>query len=162
VGEDDGSVDEWLDILVQREIVFPRQAADAREYVFRHALVRDAAYEMLTAQDCRLGHRLAGEYLEQAGERAAIVLVEHYERAAWLACLLRAAGYLLPAGRYDLTQELLDEVEVQQRALEPLRRVRLENLKAQIALHHGQQARALAGFEAALKACEPLGDARAS
>jgi serine/threonine protein kinase/tetratricopeptide (TPR) repeat protein len=279
VGEEDGSVDEWLDVLVQREVVFPRQAADAREFVFRHALVRDAAYEMLTAQDCRLGHRLAGEYLEQAGERAAIVLVEHFERAAelgrashwsrfaaaqaldandlnaalervargvrcgaagetlgflrltaaqarffrgefaeaevsareavghltaaarlqamgeliaalgqqakfaeverwaietraqapveetrsaWLACLLRAAGNLLPAGRYDLTQELLDEVESCSDVLEPLRRVRLESLKAQIALHHGQQARALAGFEAALTACEPLGDARTS
>jgi len=279
VGEEGGSVDQWLDILVQREVVFPRQAADAREFVFRHALVRDAAYEMLTAQDCRLGHRLAGEYLEQAGERAAIVLVEHFERAeelpraahwsrlaatqaldaddlaavlervargvrcgatgetlghlrhteaqarffrgefgeaeaaareavghvagagrllamneliaalghqakfaeverwvveiraqapgdetrsAWLACLLRAAGYLLPAGRYDLTQELLDEAEAQRAVLEPLRRVRLENLKAMIALHHGQQARALAGFEGALKACEPLGDERTS
>jgi tetratricopeptide (TPR) repeat protein len=279
VGEVDGNVDEWLDILVQKEVVFPRQAADAREFVFRHALVRDAAYEMLTAQDCRLGHRLAGEYLEQAGERAAIVLVEHFERAgelpraaqwsrhaasqaldandlaaviervargvrcgavgetlgflrhteaqaryyrgeyaeaevsareavgqlpssarllgmneligalgqlakfaeverwavevraqppaeegrgAWLACLLRAAGYLLPAGRYDLTQELLDELEAQNAALDPLRRARLENLKAQIALHHGQQARALAGIETALKACELLGDARAS
>src|SRR6059058_713310 len=77
-------------------------------------------------------------------------------RSAWLACLLRAAGYLLPAGRYDLTQELIDEVESCGEALEPLRRVRLENLKAQIALHHGQQARALAGFESALNACEPL------
>ena len=40
--------------------------------------------------------------------------------------------------------------------------MRLENLKAQVAVHHGQVARALAGFESALTACEPLGDARAS
>jgi tetratricopeptide (TPR) repeat protein len=90
VGDEDRSVGRWLDILAKKEIVFPRQAADTREFVFRHALVEEAAYAMLVGEDRVLGHRLAGEWLEAEGEREAIVLVEHFERggvkekaAAW-------------------------------------------------------------------------------
>ena len=50
------------------------------EYFFRHALVSDAAYGMLTDRDRALGHKLAGEWLEAAGERDAIVLAEHLAR----------------------------------------------------------------------------------
>jgi tetratricopeptide (TPR) repeat protein len=80
VGDDDRTVDRWLDILAKKEIVFPKQAADTREFLFRHALVEEAAYAMLAESDRVLGHRLAGEYLEGEGEREAIVLVEHYEK----------------------------------------------------------------------------------
>ena len=79
-GDRDCSLDQWLDILVQKEVLFSRQAADERELVFRHALVQEAAYDMLTGEDRVLGHRLAGQYFEAAGEREAILLVEHYER----------------------------------------------------------------------------------
>jgi tetratricopeptide (TPR) repeat protein len=48
------------------------------ELVFAHALVREAAYEMLTDEDRLLGHRLAGNWLEQAGAADAIVLAEHF------------------------------------------------------------------------------------
>jgi hypothetical protein len=50
------------------------------EYVFRHALVREVAYAMLTDDDRALGHRLAGEWLERAGEADPAVLAEHCER----------------------------------------------------------------------------------
>ncbi|WP_437959519.1 protein kinase [Sorangium sp. So ce119] len=49
-------------------------------YAFRHALVRDAAYEMLTEGDRLLGHRLAGAWLADAGETDAMVLATHFER----------------------------------------------------------------------------------
>ncbi|WP_434046759.1 MULTISPECIES: protein kinase domain-containing protein [Sorangium] len=49
-------------------------------YAFRHALVRDAAYEMLTEGDRQLGHRLAGAWLADAGETDAMVLATHFER----------------------------------------------------------------------------------
>jgi tetratricopeptide (TPR) repeat protein len=81
-GDPDRSLDQWLDILVQKEVLFSRQAADSKELVFRHALLQEAAYDMLTVDDRVLGHRLAGEYLEASGEREAILLVEHYERGA--------------------------------------------------------------------------------
>jgi tetratricopeptide (TPR) repeat protein len=74
-------VDRWLEILTQREILFSRPTADLREYAFRHALLRQAAYEMLPPSEKRLGHLLAGQYLEQTGERQGIVLADHFERA---------------------------------------------------------------------------------
>jgi tetratricopeptide (TPR) repeat protein len=77
------AVSEWLDELVNREIVTKRREgrfADPTEYVFRHALLREAAYAMLTDEDRALGHRLAGAWLKAAGERDAIVLAEHFER----------------------------------------------------------------------------------
>jgi tetratricopeptide (TPR) repeat protein len=55
---------------------FPREI----EYVFRHATVREAAYAMLTDADKRLGHLLAGAWLERAGEPLPVELAEHFER----------------------------------------------------------------------------------
>jgi tetratricopeptide (TPR) repeat protein len=50
------------------------------EYSFRHALVCDAAYATLTDADRRVGHRLAGRWLEQAEGQEAVVLAEHFQR----------------------------------------------------------------------------------
>jgi tetratricopeptide (TPR) repeat protein len=58
-----------------REARFPGET----EYVFRHALVREAAYGMLTDEDREVGHRLAGGWLAGAGERDAKVLAECFE-----------------------------------------------------------------------------------
>jgi tetratricopeptide (TPR) repeat protein len=49
---------------------------------FRHALMRDAAYSMLTEEDRALGHKLALAWLEGAGEPDRLVLAEHAIRAA--------------------------------------------------------------------------------
>ncbi len=65
------------ELLARRgEVKFPGE----QEYVFRHALIREAANAMLTDEDRQLGHKLAGEWLEGAGERNAAVLAEHFER----------------------------------------------------------------------------------
>ncbi len=50
------------------------------EYVFRQALVREGAYGLLTEKDRELGHRLAGELLERAGEADPLILAGHFER----------------------------------------------------------------------------------
>jgi tetratricopeptide (TPR) repeat protein len=42
--------------------------------------LRDASYATLTAHDRALAHRLAGGWLEHAGEGDAVLLAEHYER----------------------------------------------------------------------------------
>ena len=89
-------VDDWLAELARREIVQRRDVSRfpaEHEYQFRHALVRDAAYQMLTAEDRALGHKLAGEWLGDAGEHEAMVLAEHFERGGALdkaAIVLRA------------------------------------------------------------------------
>jgi tetratricopeptide (TPR) repeat protein len=79
-GSDPGA---WLSALSDLEVIsgpregrFPGEA----EYGFQHALVREAAYGMLTAHDLALGHRLAASWLEGKGESDAMVLAEHFER----------------------------------------------------------------------------------
>jgi tetratricopeptide (TPR) repeat protein len=60
-------LDALVDPLVAHELLVRPAAAQAGEsdLVFRHALVREAAYAMLTEEDRALGHRLAGDWLEQ-------------------------------------------------------------------------------------------------
>ncbi len=75
--------DQWLTELCNREIVVPLRRSKfpgEQEYAFRHGLVREAAYAMLTSEDRLLGHRLAGEWLELTGETEAVLLAEHFER----------------------------------------------------------------------------------
>ena len=72
-----------LDALVRDEVVErrrERRAVDDEDYCFRHALLRDAAYATLVDADRALGHRLAGAFLEHAGEHDPMVLAEHYRR----------------------------------------------------------------------------------
>ena len=76
-------LDEWLNRLEQHEWITQRSEATfqgEREYVFRHATVREAAYAMLTDEDRALGHRLAGDWLEHVGEPDVMVLAEHFDR----------------------------------------------------------------------------------
>lgn len=87
-----------LEELVDAEIILPHPSSRfprEEEYGFRHALIREAAYGFLTEDDRRLGHALAGEYLEKAGEHDPLVLAEHYyrsgERERALVFLTRAA-----------------------------------------------------------------------
>ena len=83
VGEDaaaDG--EEPLRVLIQAEAIVSGTRSrfpGVREYHFRHAIVRDAAYGMLTEEDRRLGHRLAAEWLEASGESDATVLATHFD-----------------------------------------------------------------------------------
>jgi tetratricopeptide (TPR) repeat protein len=88
---------QWLSKLVEREVLVHRPESrfpGEREFAFRHALLREGAYAMLTEEDRKLGHRLAGEWLVEQGESAAIVLAEHFERGGEPA---RAARFYLRA-----------------------------------------------------------------
>jgi eukaryotic-like serine/threonine-protein kinase len=91
--DDNVDVGDWLDQLVERELVTvvrESRLGDEREYRFRHALVREAAYAMLTDRDRKRGHLRAGEWLEsrfhadgnldRGAAIDAVVLAEHFER----------------------------------------------------------------------------------
>jgi hypothetical protein len=52
----------------------------ARQHVFRHGLLHQAAYAMLSPKEEVNGHFLAGHFLEEQGERDAIVLADHFEK----------------------------------------------------------------------------------
>ncbi len=73
-------VEHWLQKLVEGEWVEPQPFSrfpSEDEYRFRHALVRDAAYGLVPDSHKATGHHLAGQWLEQAGEREPQVLAEH-------------------------------------------------------------------------------------
>jgi len=81
VGEmNDDDIDRWLQILCDKEILFSRPAGAARQHVFRHGLLHQAAYAMLSPDEEVNGHFLAGHFLEEQGERDAIVLADHFEK----------------------------------------------------------------------------------
>ncbi|XXX72924.1 protein kinase [Sorangium sp. So ce134] len=101
---DEAQLDDCLSALARRELVSRLHESTFQgetAYAFRHALVREAAYEMLTEEDRRLGHRLAGAWLAQAGETDAMVLATHFERGGEyeraIGCYRRAAEQALGA-----------------------------------------------------------------
>jgi eukaryotic-like serine/threonine-protein kinase len=74
-------LERWLRDLVALELIQPQPAsrfpAEA-EYRFRHTMMRDAAYSLVPDPLKPVGHHLAGEWLERAGEPDLLVLAEHY------------------------------------------------------------------------------------
>ena len=105
---DAASTDERLEELVHAEILERRaqsRFSDEMEYGFRHVLLRDAAYGLLTDADRALGHRLSCAYLEQVGETEPMVLAEHARAGDDLA---RAAGHYLRAAQQSHQQDDID------------------------------------------------------
>jgi serine/threonine protein kinase/tetratricopeptide (TPR) repeat protein len=77
-----------LESLRRKELIYRREAstfAGAREYIFKHALLRDVTYESVLKRDRREYHRRAAEWLaRQSGGRVgeyAGLIAEHYDRA---------------------------------------------------------------------------------
>jgi tetratricopeptide (TPR) repeat protein len=100
---------ERIEELLEKELIVRQgkgRLPGEAEYSFRHAILREAAYGMLTPEDRELGHRLAAEWLEKAGERDAMVLAEHLERgnrsAGAVAFYLRAAEQALEGNDLEL------------------------------------------------------------
>ncbi len=124
-------VDAWCAWLAEREVL----AQSGGLWSFRHALVRDAAYAMLTEEDRKMAHALAAEHLERSNRPRGSpgpalrvdgpVIAEHFalagepRRAArWLAS---SAGSALEAN--DLTAC----VDLGERALASLERAEAES-----------------------------------
>jgi hypothetical protein len=107
------SVDEGsLSAAVERELVEVREGGRFKGHVelsFRHALLREAAYQALTEDDRRIAHRAAAEWLERAGETDAVVLAGHWNKANELekaaAGYHRAAAQALEAGDFAAAKE---------------------------------------------------------
>jgi serine/threonine protein kinase len=97
LGASEHDVDDALQRLTEDEILEERR--DSRfpgecEVRFRHVLMRDAAYGLLTADDRADGHRAAAQYLEARGEPDALVLAEHFHQGREAA---RAIPYYMQA-----------------------------------------------------------------
>jgi tetratricopeptide (TPR) repeat protein len=112
-------VREWLDDLVAGEIVtrqLESRIPGQDEYAFRHALVREGAYAMLTAEDRRLGHRLVAAWLERSGEHDQLVLAEHFlrggDRARAIPYFQRAAAQALESNDLRATVQRAEQAVI--------------------------------------------------
>lgn len=94
------TVEGTLRELVRRELLVERESVGTRSttsFAFRHALLRDAAYAMLTDEDRVEAHLRAGNYLERATDASPpLVLAEHFERGGDVA---RALPHIARAAR---------------------------------------------------------------
>ncbi|MFL6097103.1 MAG: ATP-binding protein [Blastococcus sp.] len=95
-----------LDTLSSREVVFPRPHSTfsgSREFSFRHALMRDVAYEGVLRSVRRRHHAVAAQWLEEAVAKSgrpdehAAAVAHHHEEAGHPA---DAARWYLRAGQH--------------------------------------------------------------
>ncbi|NUO48523.1 MAG: hypothetical protein HOV80_06670, partial [Polyangiaceae bacterium] len=95
--------------LERAEVVGPEP--EPGRWAFRHALVREAAYESMIAEDRRRAHEAAAAALETRGEQPE-VLARHYEaagkRAQAAAALVLAARWALERGVPNIALALAD------------------------------------------------------
>lgn len=150
----------WLRALTEREVVSaaPRSRfASEPQYVFCHSLLRDAAYAMLTDEDRVRGHRLAGTWLEQAGESDSLTLAHHFERGHQatraIAPLTDAAFRALDSGNLEGTVALIQRAQAC--GLSAEQSAGLERMRAAVLLQGGDLEGAVRAGEAALAALPP-------
>jgi tetratricopeptide (TPR) repeat protein len=84
LGGERAAVGESLERLTDRELVNLAASSIASDgspaFTFAHALIREAAYAMLTDEDRSLGHRLAAKWLLEHSAPEPFVLAEHFRR----------------------------------------------------------------------------------
>ena len=85
--------------LQREEMIRERTGVPEREYIFKHQLTLEAAYDGLPKKKRRIFHRQVAEALERlsstGGEEQVGMLAHHWERAGQAR---KATGYLLRAG----------------------------------------------------------------
>ena len=95
-------IESGLSSLMETELIQPHpqsRLANELEYGFRHALMRDAAYNLLSDNDLQSAHLLAAEFLAAACEPNAATIAEHFERGG---SKPRAAAYYAQAAEVAL------------------------------------------------------------
>lgn len=142
------------ELITRRAVTGP---ADDLSYTFRHALLRDAAYAMLTDEDRELGHRLAGTWLEQRGNTDPVVLAQHYELGARpqraFAWYERAASQALEGNDFQAVHERC--ARGLECASKPAGRGRLLVMRAQACRWQGQHDDTLTFALAAMRELSP-------
>ncbi len=81
LGAEADGLDRWIDHLVALEHVERhRESRLGKEpqLAFRHSLLREAVYSLLTDFDRRAGHLAAAHFLQEAGEKAWQIVAEHF------------------------------------------------------------------------------------
>jgi class 3 adenylate cyclase/tetratricopeptide (TPR) repeat protein len=105
-GHPEGEITEAMRQLVEAELVFRRGTPPDATYLFKHALVRDAAYESLLKARRRTLHARLLDVLEAGGGGAPEVKAQHAEAAGLIA---RAIDYWEQAGAMALVRPAYKE-----------------------------------------------------
>ena len=103
------------EILVRLSGSYLGNLAEHAEYRYQHALVREAAYEMLTIEDRKIAHRAVADFLEVGGDSDPRLLAEHLTKSQELARAikhyLRAAERALHANDLSTVLSWVDKVD---------------------------------------------------
>ncbi len=100
------SLEDEISQLLEAGLIFRRGVAGGATYIFKHALVQDAAYEsLLTARRRQLHARIA-EALEKSSDPDPAILARHFSAAG---VAKKAAAYFLAAGQRALSVSALPE-----------------------------------------------------
>jgi class 3 adenylate cyclase/predicted ATPase len=96
----DGALQEGLGQLVDAEVLYQRGRPPRARYVFKHALIQDAAYQSLLRRTRQHSHRLVAELLEfrfpEIVETQPELVAHHYAEAGFAE---QAIGYCHRAGQ---------------------------------------------------------------
>lgn len=169
VGLDEGELHSALNQLTAAELIFRRGPAANRQYLFKHALVRDAAYESLLRSRRETIHGDILVVLEQQSGVALEILARHAELGGRVEA---AAGHWRAAGQTAIAQPAYKEAISNFNAAIRLcqtfgddRRWQRQELELQIQLgqaliaNRGYQAtETAAAFERGLALAEIIGD----
>ena len=124
-GMKDAPLQAALECLADADIVLVEGLPPAAEYRFKHALVQDAAYEILLKSRRRIIHRRVAATLEEKFPEIVVTqpaLLAHHCSEAGL--MEKAVGYWLVAGQQSVARSAAMEAVVQLRkGLEVLSRV---------------------------------------
>lgn len=133
-GGSEASVRQELEGLAELELIHPSSEAHD-EWVFPHALVRDAAYDTLVHDDVVVAHQLAAGWLELQGDAQPSVIAQHLalgqQPARAMVWFERAAGLALESTDLRLALRWADEAircGAEGVALGRLRRIQTEAL----------------------------------
>ena len=77
-------IDHGLETLEQEEFIEKQSGSQfpgETEFMFRHALMSEAAYSLIPPEDCKLSHRSAAAYLCEIREADAAVIADHLYRS---------------------------------------------------------------------------------
>lgn len=78
---DEAKLQTDLEELIQAEIIFVQRKVEGDNYIFKHALVRDAAYESMPILHRRGTHHMIASALEETKDENAAIIAQHWGNA---------------------------------------------------------------------------------
>jgi class 3 adenylate cyclase/tetratricopeptide (TPR) repeat protein len=173
VVDDASGLDDCLDQLLAAEIIRERTREPEPEYIFKHILTQEAAYQSLLTQQRKAYHKRVADALArlfwERGEEYAGLVAAHYERAeVWD----RALRYLQRAGDAARTSFANKEaIDFYSRALQvasqlssggpPAERLALYERRGQLLARLADVPAAVDDFERMRDLAETIGDQKA-